>query len=61
VERFVNYQTWNLIPADAFKVYHKAQQPLIQAFVVAPMALGFVLKYGWPCGCPLASTAGLSG
>jgi hypothetical protein len=44
VERFVNYQTWNLIPADAFKAYHRAQQPLIQAFVVAPMAVGFVLQ-----------------
>ena len=44
VERFVNYQTWNLIPADAFKAYHRAQQPLIQTFVVAPMALGFVLQ-----------------
>jgi hypothetical protein len=44
VERFVNYQTWNLIPAGAFKAYHRAQQPLIQAFVVAPMALGFVLQ-----------------
>jgi hypothetical protein len=44
VERFVNYQTWNLIPADAFKAYHRAQQPLIQVFVVAPMAVGFVLQ-----------------
>jgi len=24
VERFVNYRTWNLIPADAFKAYHRA-------------------------------------
>ena len=44
VERFVNYQTWHLIPANAFKAYHRAQQPLIQAFVVAPMAFGFVLQ-----------------
>ena len=44
VERFVNYQTWRLIPADAFKAYHRAQQPLIQAFVVAPMVVGFVLQ-----------------
>ena len=44
VERFVNYGTWHLIPADAFKAYHRAQQPLIQAFVVAPMAVGFVLQ-----------------
>ncbi len=44
VERFVNYQTWHLVPADAFKAYHRAQQPLIQAFVVAPMFLGFVLQ-----------------
>jgi hypothetical protein len=44
VERFVNYQTWRLIPADAFQAYHRAQQPLIQAFVVAPMAVDFVLQ-----------------
>ena len=44
VERFVNYQTWHLIPVDAFKAYHRAQQPLIQAFVVAPMAVGLVLQ-----------------
>lgn len=44
VERFVNYQTWHLIPAESFKAYHMAQQPLIQAFVVAPMAIGFVLQ-----------------
>jgi hypothetical protein len=44
VERFVNYQTWHLIPAEAFRAYHRAQQPLIQAFVVAPMAVGFVLQ-----------------
>ncbi len=44
VERFVNYQTWHLIPAEAFKAYHRAQQPLIQAFVVAPMAVGLVLQ-----------------
>jgi hypothetical protein len=44
VERFVNYQTWPLIPADVFQAYHRAQQPLIQAFVVAPMAAGFVLQ-----------------
>jgi len=46
VERFVNYQTWHLIPAEAFQAYHRAQQPLIQAFVVAPMAIGFVLQIG---------------
>ena len=44
VERFVNYQTWTLIPADAFQAYHKAQQSLIQAFVVTPMGIGFVLQ-----------------
>ncbi len=51
VERFVNYQTWSLIPADAFQAYHRAQQPLIQAFVVAPMVAGFALQIGlavWP-------------
>ena len=49
VERFVNYQTWHLIPADAFRAYHRAQQPLIQAFrgradgnwVRAPAMVGF--------------------
>jgi hypothetical protein len=46
VERFVNYQTWSFIPAEAFKAYHRAQQPLILAWVVAPMALGFVLQIG---------------
>ena len=44
VERFVNYQTWYLISAEAFKTYHRAQQPLIQAFLVAPMAVRFVLQ-----------------
>jgi len=44
VERFVNYRTWNLIPADAFKAYHRAQQPLIQAFVVSPMSIRFLLQ-----------------
>jgi hypothetical protein len=44
VERFVNYQTWHLIPVDNFKAYHRAQQPLIQAFVVAPMVAGVGLQ-----------------
>ncbi len=44
VERFVNYRTWSLIPAEAFQAYHRAQQPLIQAFVVAPMVVGFALQ-----------------
>jgi len=61
VERFVNYQTWNFIPADAFKAYHRAQQSLIQAFVVVPTAVGFVSKSGWPFGFLLASTDGSSG
>jgi len=46
VERFVNYQTWSRIPADAFQAYHRAQQPLIQAFVVAPMVVGLALQIG---------------
>jgi hypothetical protein len=29
---------------DSFKAYHKAQQPLIQSFVVAPVAIGFLLQ-----------------
>jgi hypothetical protein len=44
VERFVNYQTWKFIPSNAFQAYHRAQQPLIQAFVVAPLGVGFVLQ-----------------
>ena len=44
VERFVNYQTWPLVAAKSFKAYHNAQQPLIQIFVVAPMAIGFLLQ-----------------
>ncbi len=52
VERFVNYQTWHLIPADAFKAYHRAQQPLIQTFVVAPMVVGFVLQIWLACRVP---------
>jgi hypothetical protein len=53
VERFVNYQTWRLIPADAFQAYHRAQQPLIQAFVVAPMAIGFVLQIWLAISAPV--------
>ena len=53
VERFVNYQTWNLIPAEAFQAYHKAQQPLIQGFVVAPMAIGFLLQIWLALSVPL--------
>jgi hypothetical protein len=52
VERFVNYETWSFIPADAFKKYHRAQQPLIQAFVVAPMAVGFALQVWLVCTVP---------
>ena len=44
VERFVNYQSWHLVPAAAFQAYHRAQQPFIQAFVVAPMFIGFMLQ-----------------
>jgi hypothetical protein len=44
MERFVNYQTWNLIPAEAFQACNRAQEPLIQAFVVAPMSIEFALQ-----------------
>ena len=44
VERFVNYQTWHLVGAEGFRAYHQAQQPLIQTFVVAPVAVGFMLQ-----------------
>ncbi len=53
VERFVNYQTWHLIPAEAFKPYHRAQQPLILAFVVAPMWVGLVLQIWLAIWLPL--------
>ncbi len=46
VERFVNYRTWELISSGAFKAYHQAQEPMIQIFVAAPMAVGFVLQVG---------------
>ncbi len=46
VERFVNYQTWPHIPHRFFRAYHRAQQPLILAFVVVPQALSFVLQVG---------------
>ena len=44
VERFVNYQTWALIPVEAFQAYHKAQAPLIRLFIVAPLGIGFFLQ-----------------
>jgi hypothetical protein len=44
VERFVNYQTWPYIPSRFFRAYHRAQQPLILAFVVAPQAASFLLQ-----------------
>jgi hypothetical protein len=54
VERFVNYRTWKLIPADAFKAYHRAQQPLIQVFVVVPMVLGLLLQLWFVFNVPAA-------
>jgi hypothetical protein len=53
VERFVNYQTWPLIPADSFKAYHKAQQPLILSFVVAPVVIGLLLQIVLVCNVPV--------
>jgi hypothetical protein len=53
VERFVNYQTWPLIPADSFTAYHKAQQPLILFFVVAPVVIGLLLQIGLVCNVPV--------
>jgi hypothetical protein len=44
VERFVNYETWPLIAPGSFQAYHKAQQPLILCFVVAPAVIGFALQ-----------------
>ena len=53
VERFVNYQTWHLVGTEGFRAYHRAQQPLIQAFVVAPIAVGFVLQTSLAFWVPL--------
>ena len=44
VERFVNYGSWHLLAGSDFATYHRAQQPSILAFVVAPLAISFLLQ-----------------
>ena len=44
VERFVNYQTWPLVPPSAFQTYHHAQTRWIQIVIVAPLALSLVMQ-----------------
>ncbi len=44
VERFVNYQTWHLIPPSAFQAYHRAQSRAIQIVIVLPLAASFLLQ-----------------
>jgi hypothetical protein len=44
VERFVNYGSWQRLASSDFAAYHRAQQPTIMAFVVAPLAISFLLQ-----------------
>ena len=44
VERFVNYGSWHRLADSDFAAYHRAQQPTILAFVVAPLAISFLLQ-----------------
>ena len=44
VERFVNYGSWQRLANSDFAAYHRAQQPTILAFVVAPLAISFLLQ-----------------
>jgi hypothetical protein len=44
VERFVNYGSWQRLASSDFAAYHRAQQPSILAFVVAPLALSLLLQ-----------------
>ena len=45
VERFVNYGSWQRLAISDFAAYHRAQQPPILAFVVAPLAISFILQW----------------
>ena len=45
VERFVNYGSWQRLASSDFAAYHRAQQSAILAFVVAPLAISFVLQW----------------
>lgn len=44
VERFVNYQSWPTLARADFGTYHRAQQPWILGFVVAPIFIALVLQ-----------------
>lgn len=44
VERFVNYGSWQRLADSDFAAYHRAQQPSILTFVVAPLAISFLLQ-----------------
>jgi multisubunit Na+/H+ antiporter MnhB subunit len=44
VERFVNYGSWQHLTDSDFAAYHRAQQPSILTFVVAPLAISFLLQ-----------------
>ena len=44
VERFVNYQSWPKLADADFGPYHRAQQPWIFGFIVAPLAVGLLLQ-----------------
>ena len=44
VERFVNYGSWQRLGDSDFAAYHRAQQPSILTFVVAPLAISFLLQ-----------------
>jgi len=44
VERFVNYGSWQHLTDSDVPAYHRAQQPSILTFVVAPLAISFLLQ-----------------
>ncbi len=44
VERFVNYGSWPRLAGSDFGAYHRAQQPSILTFVVAPLATSLLLQ-----------------
>ena len=44
VERFVNYGSWQRLANSDFASYHRAQQPSIFTFVVAPLAISLLLQ-----------------
>jgi hypothetical protein len=52
VERFVNYGSWGRLEGSDFAAYHRAQQPSILVFVVAPLALSLLLQVLLLCNRP---------